>query len=214
MSATFLANGNNLVVVGDATRRVLVAAIDPRHENPELRKFDNNPVVDAQEQRIEIVNACLTILKAFIRSEEKPKCEPLGSYEEWSNLVRGALLWLGCADPVKVMMRTREADPTRASIDQLMQVWHRYFGYRGVTAAEVIRKADSVRQTEPELWDAVENVAQGSSGKVSAKSLGRFISQHKDRIVAKRFFSRVKTNRVGTIVWKLARRGRVEKPGH
>jgi len=209
MSATILANGNNLVVAGDATRRALVAVIDPKHENPESRKFDNDPVADAGNQRPELVNACLTILRAFIRSKETPKCQPLGSYEQWSNLVRGALLWLGCADPVDVMQRTRDADPIRRSIDQLMRVWVKHFGTTGVTANKVIRKAEKRRDNgDPTLFDAVEAVAVGGSGKVNAKSLGRFISQHQDRIVGKYMFVRMKTNRVGSIVWKLS------KPGH
>jgi putative DNA primase/helicase len=210
MSATILANGNNLVVADDVTRRALVAVIDPKHENPESRRFDNDPVADALNQRTELVNACLTILRAFIRSKETPKCRPLGGYEVWSNLVRGALLWLGCADPVAVMKRTRDADPIRTSIDQLMRVWLKHFRTKGVTANRVIRKAERIRDDEhdPTLFDALEAVAVGSSGKVNAKSLGRFISQHQDRIVGKYMFVRMKTNRVGSIVWKLA------KPGH
>ena len=42
------ATGNNLVLVGDMTRRALLCRLDPERERPELRRFDSDPVADGQ----------------------------------------------------------------------------------------------------------------------------------------------------------------------
>ncbi len=92
--------GNNLVVQGDMTRRVVVARLDAGVERPELREFDFEPVAKAKAERVRYVVAALTIMRAYKAAGSPPQSKPLGSFEKWSRLVRDSLLWLGCGDPV------------------------------------------------------------------------------------------------------------------
>jgi hypothetical protein len=112
--------GNNLVLVGDLTRRAIICRLDARMERPELRAFDFDPVADAKKGRAEYVAAVLTILRAYHVAGRPNRPKPLGSFEAWSELVRGALLWLGCADPVDTMEEIREADPALAQLQAVM----------------------------------------------------------------------------------------------
>lgn len=103
------ATGNNLQITGDAARRALLCRLDAKEERPELRVFDVEPITEAKRRRPELVCAALTVLSAYIRAGKPDQgAIPLGSFEEWSRLVRDALLWLGRADPVKTMERIRE----------------------------------------------------------------------------------------------------------
>ena len=45
------ATGNNLVLVGDMTRRALLCRLDPQFERPELRKFDRDVIDIVKEDR-------------------------------------------------------------------------------------------------------------------------------------------------------------------
>ena len=75
--ATFCATGNNLVLVGDVTRRAIVSRLDPKVERPEEREFAENPIEMIRQDRDTHVRAVLTILRAYIvagkpRAEESP----------------------------------------------------------------------------------------------------------------------------------------------
>ena len=59
------ANGNNLVLAGDVTRRAILCRLDPKCELPETRIFDRDPVAVAKAERPRLVAAVLTILRAF-----------------------------------------------------------------------------------------------------------------------------------------------------
>lgn len=106
--------GNNIVLLGDLTQRSLLCSLDPKHERPETRVFERNPLVVAKAQRPRFVAAALTILRGFHIAGRPSSAGPLGSFEAWSALVRSALLWLGCADPAGSMDALRKADPRRS----------------------------------------------------------------------------------------------------
>ena len=61
---TFFATGNNLVIFGDMTRRVITARLDARMERPEYREFAGDPVAKVQANRGAYIAAALTICKA------------------------------------------------------------------------------------------------------------------------------------------------------
>jgi putative DNA primase/helicase len=87
------ATGNNLVIVGDLTRRSLKSRLDPKVERPELQQFDYDPIADAKAARGEIVVAALTILRAYHIAGRACRLPQLQSFAEWSDMVRSALVW-------------------------------------------------------------------------------------------------------------------------
>ena len=136
------ANGNNLVIKGDLGRRTLVARLDPKVERPELQTFDYDPKADAKARRPELVAAVLTVLCAYHVAGRPDRPPPLANFENWSDLVRGALMWLQFADPVKTMERTRRKDPLLQDVETvLVQVLEGFGLNRQFTVPELIRKA-------------------------------------------------------------------------
>jgi putative DNA primase/helicase len=193
------ATGNNLIVAGDMTRRVLVGRLDPGVERPELREFDFDPVAVARERRAGLLVDALTVLRAWLCSTERRGMPaPLGSFERWSRLVRNALIWLGEADPVASQEEVRQADPYIRATHALIAAWAQVVGAnRFVRASEVVaralekeketimgddgveREVDTAKHRNPGLLEAVRGVT--TSGSELAKSFGKWLGGNKDR---------------------------------
>jgi putative DNA primase/helicase len=63
---TIFANGINIVIAGDITRRVIKCRIDPNMERPELREYKNDPIATVLKDRGAYIAAALTIARAYI----------------------------------------------------------------------------------------------------------------------------------------------------
>jgi hypothetical protein len=152
MVATLFATGNNLTAKGDMTRRMIRCTIDPKMERPETRKFDNDPVDDAQQGRPNYLAAALTILRAHAVAD-RPQCDlaPLGSFEQWSRVVRAALVWLGEADPCDTMKDIAGDDEEHETLATLIDAWHEAHGTEAMAVAAAAEKLtpDILRKVAP-----------------------------------------------------------------
>jgi putative DNA primase/helicase len=207
-SAFVAANGNNLLIEGDLTRRAVMCKVDPKMEQPENRRFDSDPVEEAKARRPEFVVAALTVLRAFHVAGRPGKPVPIGSFEAWSDLVRAALMWLDMADPVESMNRLRKADPVLVAVRAVMSHWRTVIGLESVTAAEVIKRAIEMRPTEghPEFVnadfrDSLLAVA-GKSGSLDSVKLSKWLKSKEGRIVNGASFEQM-GSRKEIVLWAL-----------
>ena len=192
------ATGNNLVLVGDLTRRALLCRLDPKCERPETRVFERNALALARTDRPRYVVAVLTILRAFHVAGCPTSANRLGSFEDWSDLIRGALLWLGYPDPVKSMEAVRKADPRRADLANVAAQWRAAIGLtERVTVADVIRAAGA----RAELREALLAVA-GERGAINNRRLGKWFAEIAGRIVDDSRFEQC-GQRQGVALWQL-----------
>jgi putative DNA primase/helicase len=188
--AAMFATGNNLTVIGDMTRRTLVCTLDPGCERPELREFDFDPVEMVAQDRGRYIAAVLTILRAYVVAGFPDKPRALGSFEDWSDHIRGALLWLGEADPIATMELTRESDPKLAALRAVIGSWADILGHdEQVTASTLIKAASRTAQfsVPPEyehedLREVLLTIA-GVGGAISSRSLGKWLKGSCGRIV-------------------------------
>jgi hypothetical protein len=180
-AVSVLATGNNLQVIGDLTRRVLLCSLDAKVEHPERRHFDWDAKVVAKARRGKLVAAALTMLRAWHCSGEKARCEPLGGFEEWSARVRAPLLWLGCADPCETTQRLKVQDPHVLQLAAVMAAWESDIGAgTQVRVMEIINKA----LLAPDLQNALMAVAEAKGRPViSPDRLGRWLRKVEGRIV-------------------------------
>jgi len=191
---TIYANGNNLRIAGDATRRTLLGNLDAGVERPELRTFDFDPVELVLDDRGTYIAACLTIVRAYRAAGSPDQQPPLASFEDWSRLVRSALCWLGCDDPCQSMEAARRDDPVLEELREMLGAWEQCLeiGTRYTTkdladAAEAKRfdpdhghaMADHMH---PELREAVLRIA-GDRGGINTRKLGNWIARYEGRIV-------------------------------
>ena len=139
---TLFANGNNIGVRGDMTRRTIQSNLDPHLEHPEQRTFAFSPVERVMADRGAYVAAVLTIARAYLESGARVECAPIASYEKWSCFVREPLIWLGEDDPVRSMEQARDMDPERAAALTLMTHWRAHLEPNKLyTAREIVQLA-------------------------------------------------------------------------
>lgn len=209
--AMMTATGNNLTFVGDMSRRALLCQLDPGVERPELRSFSFDPVKLVLSQRGDLVAAALTVLRAYHVAGRPDQVPPLGSFADWSNTVRSALIWLGCADPCDTMEKVRKADPQMALVKQVMAQWKRAVGSTRMTTGDLQAKAEEMveqgiasttkKHKYPELRDALLAVA-GEAGRINGRKLGIWLSKQNGRVVNGRRFLNCGT-RGGQSLWSL-----------
>ncbi|WPB83747.1 hypothetical protein [Sediminicoccus rosea] len=193
-SAFITATGNNLVLLGDMTRRALFCQLDPQVERPELREFTSNPLRQAEQDRAALVSAGLTILRAYHVAGYPDAPTPLGSFEAWSRWVRGSLIWLGEADPVQTMETARETDPRLDALSSILAQWHAIIGGTAVSVRDLIEKATQMNTPpeqafprtpryefrHPDFREALLVVA-GDSGVISSRRLGKWLAAQAGR---------------------------------
>lgn len=139
---TVFANGNNIAVAADLVRRTVLVTLDADMEHPEERKFTGNPIAELQANRGKYIAAALTIARGYLAAGSPNRPVPTPSYERWSDLVRGSLIWLGWADPASSAAVLRAEDPVRAARKALFGAWSRELQVGiGYQTAELIRLA-------------------------------------------------------------------------
>ena len=117
LRVTWLATGNNVALKGDTPRRCLHIRLESNLERPELRTDFRHPRLLAwvRRERPRLLPAALTLLRAWAATGGTAlKLSGWGSYENWSDLVRSAIVWLGLPDPAD----TREDLETGAGAEQ------------------------------------------------------------------------------------------------
>jgi putative DNA primase/helicase len=181
------ATGNNLILVGDIVRRTLLCSLDPQLERPELRRFKSNPVQAVLANRGVYIAAALTVVRAYLAAGYPGELPALASFEDWSRLVRSALVWLGHADPVQTMETAREEDPELDALRRVYRAWNAALGPQPITTGALVElglhKDYEGKFTKPELHDALMEIAW-SSGALSPKKLGHWLKRYRNRIVS------------------------------
>ena len=187
-SAFVIANGNNLVVGADVVRRVVQIALDANMEDPTTRSFIRDPVADVLADRGRYVHAVLTLARAYVTAGKPGRLPPLMSFEQWSDLVRSPLVWLGWPDPVTSIRRVRAADPVRNALFAVVAAWVTELKINiGYHTSELIKVASKCmsdgEKVHPTLWDAFFAVAGNRSGMLDPRALGRWLETNLNRVV-------------------------------
>jgi putative DNA primase/helicase len=186
--ACCFATGNNIQLVGDMTRRVVLCSLDPNMERPELRTFDGDPFATVIKDRGSYVAAALTITRAYVAAGCPGVLPALASFEAWSRLVRSALVWLGRDDPVLSMEKARDNDPVTAALTVLFTAWHKLIGASAHTTGELIATADLPEPygnvDRAQFRQALVDVATDKFGKIGSKTLAKYLGSYAGRIAA------------------------------
>jgi putative DNA primase/helicase len=178
--------GNNITLIGDMTRRGLIANLDAKVERPELREFDFDPIERVLANRGVYIAAAITIARAYIAADSPKVCDPLGSYGEWTGVARSPLIWLGREDPVKSMDAARAEDPVRRAVNTLITIWRAQLMQDvGYTAALLVERAtDRTVDKLPtmELYELLLQQAGTPRGDIDARKVGNWLMAIRGRI--------------------------------
>jgi hypothetical protein len=172
--------GNNAALSSDLVRRSLHVRLESRVERPDARTDFRHPDLlgYVREHRAELLGAALTIVRAyFAAGRPAQKMPPMGSFDAWSRIVRGAMLWAGCPDPLDTQAALREnADDGRTALEELYQAIHDRYDGKPVTAAQMVDDA----RADVGLSAAIDGICDGEP---SAKRLGTVLRRFRGRIL-------------------------------
>jgi hypothetical protein len=182
-TALVVASGNNLVHSGDASRRAIVCRLDAQVERPDERRFDFDCHTEVRAGRPGLVVDGLTVLKAYHDAGRPGALTPMGSFDDWA-WVRGALVWLGCADPADARADLDGGDPKKDELVGVMDLWAAALGPEPVDVGAV-GALTSVAGFA--LVTRLTEIA-GRSGRWNGRSVGWWLRRHKDRVVGGRAF--------------------------
>ena len=189
----WLATGNNLVVAGDLTTRIVPCNLDPQVERPEEREFSRNLYDWIPANRPALVQAVLTVLRAYIvAGKPKQPIKNFARFEDWSGLVRSALVWLGEADPLTGREQLEDRDPVRVKLRALLQAWFAVFRTAPATSKEAVSRANETKLDDegreqpayPALKECLEEHFSDKGRKVSSNAIGYFLRKYAGRILA------------------------------
>ncbi|MEO6153410.1 MAG: hypothetical protein ABIT09_06690 [Croceibacterium sp.] len=185
--ATVFSTGNNIRLVGDMTRRVILCSLDPNMERPELRQFAARPFDMVVADRGKYIAAALTICRAYAVADFPGELAPLASFEDWSRIVRSALVWLGRPDPVHTMEAARAEDPVTSSLRSVYQAWYEAVGSTRYTSGKIREVSEEKNpfgnSTHGDLHRALCEAADDRRGGIDSRQLGKWLGCHKGRVV-------------------------------
>jgi putative DNA primase/helicase len=212
----WLATGNNLTFAGDLTTRAIVCRIDAKIERPEARSFSIGDLRGhVRNERVKLMRAALTILRAYhVAGSPKQRIEKFGRFEEWSDWIRSALIWLGCADPCRTRERITMNDPDRTAIASVFGAWHTLFRDRMMLLREIISSLEpttndpetqAVRDARTELREALLNIAASANNpqRVDTKRLAGWCRENIDRVAGGLRLTRGDVEKHKTATWRV-----------
>ena len=136
------ATGNNLRIRDDMPRRTLLIRMDARTEQAEDREFEGNPLSAMLADRGRYIRAALIIPLAYRAAGMPGRLRGIGDpFDEWSDNVRSALVWLGQVDPVTTKAIARERDVHRTARLALLQAIFNAYNGEPRTANRMIEDA-------------------------------------------------------------------------
>jgi len=153
--------------------------MDAGVENPERRSFDMDLNAWVPANRVKLVAAGLTILRAFVCAGRPglDRLQAFGGFVDWSNLVRGALVWLGEPDPCLTMKHIAADDPVKAQLGAFFKVVHDVMGDRTFTASELLK--EGMEAPGDDLTDTIYAVVPNANH----LTLGHFLKANERKIV-------------------------------
>jgi hypothetical protein len=203
-----LLTGNNIRILRDLARRVLVARLDTKLESPFGRRFAFNPETMVREDRIGYVCAALTLIRAAIMHGDTFDKQGLGtpfdnsstaSYDDWDRLIRQTVGWVVLSlegpvtfgDPTAGIIDTASSDPRKDTLRSILIAWHDCFGsdWRTCLDAWTYAKEGSfsddkdreIRRTA--LRDAFDELDDDDRRKFDYKNIARWLTTKRDQVV-------------------------------
>ncbi len=195
------ANGNNLTMTPDMSRRsILITLISP-FESSQEREFERKDIKGfVLKNRGKIISAALTVLRAFLLAGSPKTSEnPLNGFVPWDYLVRQCCLWLELEDPVESQKALDADDQEKETLRSLLNAWLQQYGPAPVLSADAINAA---RKDEGAFRSALMAVACDRHGQLSAQVLGNYLGRKRNNIVGKLRFEKAELTNSGH-PWKV-----------
>jgi len=137
-SRTFLmANGNNIQISGDMSRRGIKINILPCSASPESDVFPFTPEGYVIQHRDALLSDYYTIMRAYrLAAMPRSGLPAVGSFSEWERKVRDLIFWLTGHDLSGDFKKNKLDDPEQQEDAAVLSALHAFFGEEWFKASE------------------------------------------------------------------------------
>jgi hypothetical protein len=220
---TVLISGNNFIQQNDLFRRLISCRIDAKRADPERRTFEIRPAKQCAGNRRAMVSAALTLFRGFIaagKPRDKDAGGHIGSFEEWDDLVRQCVIWVGgnellpVSDPAVCIQQAKDQDPGRQKLAVLLHAVREIYGDKSWRSQDLIICSEEREKVSgfskgallhSELREVLDEIA-GERGVINPRRLGRWIEAHRDIRSDGMWLSRDGTFR-RAVTWRVSKDG-------
>lgn len=189
LTVTWIGTCNGMTYHRDMLRRTVPIFLDTDREDPHRRDDFKEPDLlgFVSKNRKELLIAGLSILANYIRSGQTVEVGTFGSFENWSKLVRGALIYAEMPDPCDSCTELDDQLSQGVSSDAnaLLDAWN-------FKEPVTVSKAVELCQENPIGHNRLHDLLKGKPGEVTdSEHLGKLLrsaraSGHFDRTATKR----------------------------
>jgi|GEM_PF-5273166 len=188
LNVTWFATGNNVQLAADTARRTCHIRMESPDERPEMKEgFRYSDLrTHVLRNRGRLLAAALMILRGWIvAGRPRHGLRPWGSFEQWSQTVREAIVFAGLPDPgdTRLQLQTMADRDANAMADIIAGLAEMDADGRGMTTAEIVKRL----KDEESPSEAIANMLAGVEelcGKLDGRLLG-----YKFRHFARRNFN-------------------------
>ena len=179
-NSLFLGTGNNVVPIKDMRRRVVTIRLAPKSDAASLRTFEHDPYKQVARYRNAFVGFALTIVQAFLRHGKRDQTiTPIGSYEEWSELCREPLIWLGEPDPASSLISQVKDNTDNEALGVFLQEWRKFYIEKSVTVRELISVPHTHSNAKTPLLEIIQELPVTERGSVNPHMMGHYLKRHR-----------------------------------
>jgi len=182
LAVTWIATSNNCTLTPDMTGRTLLCRIETARENPEQRTGFKYPRImhHVREHRAEYLQDALTMLRAWhVAGRPDHELTPWGSFEEWSHIIRNAIVHAGGADPCRTRADLADADREMTALKDVLDAWPTGAKWTAGQLADGM-KGDGLNHNglnnnglnQPELVEAIQRLLPSTKPRAIGRKLG------------------------------------------
>lgn len=146
VATVFAVSANGATFAGDIAPRTLPIRLHLDAPHPETRTFRRSDLVAwVRSRRLALLSDAITVVRAYlIAGRPDVGLSPWGSFEAWSALIRGALVWAGQPDPIETRAGIGEADRSELDHQRLISLVDALFQEREWTAGQLADRVNAV----------------------------------------------------------------------
>lgn len=188
MRALWIVTAANLTLSNELVGRALHVRLETLLENPEKRGGFKYPNLLAHvlEQRPTLVVAALTILRAYFTAGCPDQVlSSWGSFEEWSRIIRGALVWVGLPDPVGGRVELIESgDSELGVLEKVLIEWEKLG--KPMLVSDVLSEMQIGAFAHAGLKEALAELCECSPEKLTTRGVSMKFRKYRRRVVGGR----------------------------
>jgi hypothetical protein len=183
LNVTWLATANDAVYTRDMIRRTCPIMLSTDVEHPESRSEFKYPrlLEHVERHRSELLVAAMSIVSHFMAAgRPDQKLSNWGGFEQWSDLIRGSIVWAGLADPIGALevLKASVTEDTESLTAKLIDAWV-------FDKAVTVKTALTSLASEPEKYAALAVLIDDRPDKdrSPAEYLGKLLRGARGQIV-------------------------------